>query len=260
MKIVLICLALSLLTSGALGQGATREESDKSDVAARFEEVPAGTALAAELAKTIDGRKVKVGDPVTARTTQDMLANGKVVIPRDSRITGHITDVQGRPKGQKGEVNSTLGIAFDKLAIKGGGEMAFHASVQAMARPVRMAPAFPASGPPGGYGGGVPMGGTYPGQGAGIPPTPGTMPGPGSMPGIPPSGAPGTGPGPQQPGGNGPQNPASESGAISTQSQGVIGMKGFSLSTNGQGSVISSTSKNVKLEGGTQLILKTKEK
>jgi hypothetical protein len=233
MKTILTFLTLLFVTGAILAQEAGS--------APQLLQLPAGTVLAAELSKTIDAHKAKQGDPVMARITQDMLANGKVVIPHDSKISGHITEVQGRPKGQKGEANSTIGIAFDQIDIKGGHQVALHADIQAIAKPLipSLAP-NPGGDAGGGYGGGTM--GSNPGRTPSTPPT------------APSSGA----------GGTQPENPADSNagypGAISVQSQGVVGMKGFSLNANEQGSVISSTTENVKLESGTQLILKTKEK
>jgi len=221
----LVILSLCLLSTFLLAQSA----------AAQLLEVPVGTVLAAELSKSLDAHKIKVGDPVMAKTTQDMLGEGKVLIPHDSKITGHVTEVQGRPKGQKGDADSTIGIAFDQLEIKGR-TMPFHANIQAIAKPLIINPATVNPGsasngnPPGAYGGSA---------GIGSPPNR-----PGADPGVA-----GTDPGAAG---------APPAGAISVQNTGVVGMKGFELNTNDQGSVISSKSENVKLESGTQLIVKTK--
>src|SRR5215469_15812611 len=251
MKPVLIIIMLAgwLLVGGAVAQNPETAKTAPSTPSGQITELPVGTVLAAELTKGIDSRKAKQGDPVYARTTQDMLANGRVVIPHDSKLTGHITEAEGRPKGQKGDANSTIGIVFDRLMLKGGPELPVHASIQAIARPLVTAPPIAGTGiPTGGYGG-VSGGGGYPGQ------SPGGQ-GPGSLPGNAPNSAPPTGPEPPEAGG--PQN--SSPAAISVQSQGVIGMKGYSLSSNDDRSLISSTTENVKLEGGTQLILKAEQK
>src|SRR6516162_87341 len=101
MKLVLIVLTGLLVVSGAAAQDSAPTNAPNSAQSSQLAEIPAGTALAVELSKGIDSRKAKQGDPVYARTTQDMLSNGKVVIPHDSKVTGHITEAQGRPKGQK---------------------------------------------------------------------------------------------------------------------------------------------------------------
>ena len=50
--------------------------------------------------------------------------------------------------------------------------------------------------------------------------------------------------------------PSSSGGSLDPRSQGVVGLKDLSLSTSDQGSVISSSHENVRLESGTQLILR----
>jgi hypothetical protein len=54
--------------------------------------------------------------------------------------------------------------------------------------------------------------------------------------------------------------PADNSGmSLDPKSQGVVGLKGLSLSRSGQVSVITSSGENIRLEGGTQLILRIEE-
>ncbi len=55
-------------------------------------------------------------------------------------------------------------------------------------------------------------------------------------------------------------SPASSAGAISAGTQGVVGLKGLSLSKRNQGSVVTSDSGNVHLDSGTQMILRTEGK
>jgi len=247
MRTGLMLLSLALLGGMIAGQDPAPEPSAKTSSTMQLTELPVGVAMAAELSKSIDARKAKTGDPVVAKTTQDMLSNGKIVIPHDSKITGHITEVQGRPKGQKGEANSTLGIAFDQLTLKNGQQIPLHADIQAIAKPVQVAPSTA---------GGAAGGGTL--AGGGGYPSGGSVAAPGATPGAGPRAVPGNNPSSPEPGDE--NSPATTAGAISVQNQGVIGMKGFSLTTNDQGSVISSSTENVKLDGGTQLVLKTKGK
>jgi len=243
--LIVIMLAGWLLAGGVAAQNPETAKAAPSTPSGQMTELPAGTVLTAELTKGIDSRKAKQGEPVYARTTQDMLANGKVVIPHDSKLTGHITEAQGRPKGQKGDANSTIGIVFERLMIKGGPELPVHASIQAIAKPLVTAPPIAGTGTStGGYGGSG-----YPGQ------SPGGQ-GRGSIPGNASSGAPPASPEPSEAGG--PQDSSGYPAAISVQSQGVIGMKGYSLSSNDERSLIGSTTENVKLESGTQLVLKAK--
>ena len=57
--------------------------------------------------------------------------------------------------------------------------------------------------------------------------------------------------------GNSSQATAETVTPLAPTSQGVVGMKGISLNSTGQGSVVSSANENVHLDNGTQLILRT---
>jgi hypothetical protein len=87
-----------------------------------------GSILYAELTKTIDAKKAKVGDPVLAVLDADVLAHGKVVVRHDSKLLGHVTEVQLHTKATP---ESRLGIAFDKVITKGG-ELPFQSRLLAI--------------------------------------------------------------------------------------------------------------------------------
>jgi hypothetical protein len=93
-----------------------------------------GTTLQAELTKSIDAKKAKQGDEVTAKLTQDVKSSGRVVLHKGSKLVGHVTEAQAKTKENS---ESKLGIAFDKAILKGGEEMAFTGVIQAMAAPVQ---------------------------------------------------------------------------------------------------------------------------
>src|SRR5215813_8313349 len=94
-----------------------------------------GTNLQAELIKPLDAKKAKPGDEVSAKVTQDVKSDGKVVIHKGTRLVGHVTEAQARTKEQ---ANSTLGIAFDKAVLKGGEEVSFNSVIQAIAPPMQV--------------------------------------------------------------------------------------------------------------------------
>src|SRR5690348_6856799 len=56
------------------------------------------TALQVELTHSLDAKKAKPGDSVEAKLTQDVKANGKVVLHRGAKLVGHISEVQARGK------------------------------------------------------------------------------------------------------------------------------------------------------------------
>lgn len=102
-----------------------------------------GSILYAELSKTVDAKKAKAGDPVTAVLLADVLSHGKIVVRRDSKLVGHVTEAQPHSKDTP---ESRLGIVFDKVILKGGQEIPFvsvlmslspapHLQVESMAGP-----------------------------------------------------------------------------------------------------------------------------
>lgn len=78
-----------------------------------------GSILYAELTKTVDAKKAKIGDPVNAVLVADVLAHGKIVARHDAKLLGHVTEAQIHSKETP---ESRLGIAFDKVITKDGEE------------------------------------------------------------------------------------------------------------------------------------------
>jgi hypothetical protein len=93
-----------------------------------------GTDVVAELNHSVDAKKVKLGDLVKATVTQDVLLRGKIVIRRGSKLVGHVT--QTKPWSKEAQ-ESRLGMVFDKAVLKGGGEIDFVAALRALAPGVR---------------------------------------------------------------------------------------------------------------------------
>lgn len=117
--------AWPLVGLAVLGIGQSRPAANLSSAAIAFQaaspEAPArletGSILYAELTKTVDAKKAKVGDPVSAVLTADVLAHGKIVVRHDSKLVGHVTEVQVHTKEAP---ESRLGIVFDKAITKAG--------------------------------------------------------------------------------------------------------------------------------------------
>jgi hypothetical protein len=229
--------------------------------ASQTEALSVGTTLQAELTKTIDAKKAKSGDEVNARLTQDVKANGKIVLHKGTKLLGHVTEAQAKSNEN---AESSLGLVFDKAILKGGQEMAFRGVIQALAPPPQgtLSATGDEAGNLGsgmGSGNGNSMGGGRSGGGA-----PGPIGGAGGN-ASPALGSVNnaTGPVANSTGAvNGSVNQtigSAANGTFNSASRGVIGMQGVALNTaaagNAQGSVISSASRNVKLDSGTQMIL-----
>lgn len=110
----------------AAGKASTR------DSASTGRPVIAGSSVEAELTQTLDARKMKAGDPVTAKTKSDLKSDGKVTVPKGSRLLGHVTEASARAKGAS---NSSLGFMFDNAVLKNGTRVPIQGVVRAIAPP-----------------------------------------------------------------------------------------------------------------------------
>ena len=89
-----------------------------------------GTTFNAALSSPIDSKKCKPGDTVNAHSTEAVKSEGKTVIPKGSKLVGHVTQASARAKG---ESESSLGIVFDRAILKNGQEIPLSAGIQALA-------------------------------------------------------------------------------------------------------------------------------
>ena len=207
------------------------------------DKLAAGTIVSVELSKSLDARKSKANDRIEAKTSMDLLMHGQIVIPRNAKILGHVTEAKAHSKDSP---NSTVGIAFDRVLMKNGRELPLQAAVQAIARPLQPALAFSSDDP---------MSPASAGIASASQDQRAAMAG---VPGQPPASSatlypPGSAPGSRSENGTPPSSSVSPLGPTS---KGVIGMKGLSLNTSGPASVVSSNTENVHLDSGTQLILR----
>src|SRR5258708_22072880 len=127
------CLAQSVQSqaSGSAAQQ-TSASADKSGAqAASASQVQAGSTVQAELVKPLDANKNKVGDEVVAKTTHDVKSGGRLIVPKGSKLIGHVTEVKAHSKDQ---ATSELGIAFDHAVLKNGTEMPLTLGIQAIGR------------------------------------------------------------------------------------------------------------------------------
>ena len=231
-----------------------------------------GVAINAELTAPVEAKKAKPGDPVAARTTEPTKSNGKTVIPKGSKLVGHVTQASARANGAS---ESALGIVFDKAILKNGQEMPLNVAIQALASAQSAATAnagedLAAAGGAGAYAGGS---GRAVGGGAlgGVTSTAGgaagTVTNTAASAGNTAGGAGGAlnstvhsatnvaAPGQGATGG------LNATGQLMSSSRGVFGMQGVNLSSAtssaAQGSVITSAGKNLHLASGTQMLLVT---
>jgi hypothetical protein len=257
LTVVLLCTAVlaqggGLQTDSTAGGTGGQASATASNQAHDSFRVADGSVFHVVLAKTVDAKKNKVGDEVTTTIVEDLRSHGQLVVPKNSVVVGHITQIEAHSKEHP---QSQVAVAFDRLVIKDGTEIPLSASIQAVAAP-ETAPSNDSEQSGTGYGEmGGSMGGTVAGSGGRGAPSGGGVRGT-------PSEVAGTAAGAAsciRSVGNKSNGPR----GLSAASQGVIGIKGLSLSTQGetsQDSVISSDHQNVHLEHGTQFVLRVKAK
>ncbi|HEX8713320.1 MAG TPA: hypothetical protein VF730_15675 [Terracidiphilus sp.] len=84
-------------------------------------------AVTGELQGKLDSKTARVGEPVVLKTTDKIKTSDGLVIPRGSRLIGHVTEVQAHEKGHQ---ESSLGIAFDRAELKNGQSFAIHSVIE----------------------------------------------------------------------------------------------------------------------------------
>jgi hypothetical protein len=221
---------------------------------ANAENLPAGAPIDVALNKSLNAKKAKPGDPVTARVTQNTETNGKVIIPEGARLEGHVTAASARSKG---DANSSLGIVFDKAVLKHGETVPVNVSVQAIALPQSEATAQNGSNTNMDAMSSTPSAGM--GRGAMASQPQGQMnpnPAPGSY-----GAAPSTSNTTTISGGPGAVGGLNAQGQLTANSKGVFGLPGVELASGAAASEsakIISTGKDLHLDGGTQMLLLTR--
>ena len=225
-----------------------------------------GSTVNTSLSAPVDSKKCKPGDPVTARSTEAAKSDGKVVFAKGTKFVGHVTQASSRAKGDS---ESAVGIVFDRAILKNGEEVPVNFAIQAMASAESSASAAgsdvdtmgslggSAAGSAGGAGRGA-LGGVTGAAGGAV----GTVTNTAAKAGNAAGGAVTSttnaagGVAGETRGAVGGLNAA---GQLTSNSQGVFGLNGLSLSAaasnSTQGSVITSAGKNVHLDSGTRLLL-----
>jgi hypothetical protein len=224
-----------------------------------------GTKIDATLATSLDAKRSKVGDEVEVRTEEDIKQDGKVILKKGTHLVGHVAQAQARANGQ---TESQLAIVFDHAALKNGQQLPFNATILAMASAqsasaastdandlagsgAEMRTGQAAARTSGGLAGGVAStaNATAGATTGAVMNTASTMPvnaGSTLNTATHSSGAVGG---------------LNANGRLASNSSGVFGLEGVSINSAAsnatQGSMIVSSTKNVHLDSGTQLLLRT---
>lgn len=89
-------------------------------------------AVSGQLEGKLNTQSAKPGDPVMIKTTQRMMTTDGTEVPKGSRLLGHVTAAQAY---MQGGAYAQLKIAFDHVELRGGGSLAIHSMIQAVAPP-----------------------------------------------------------------------------------------------------------------------------
>ena len=262
--------------AAASGSNTTTAAAGKGNAA-----LASGSTINAVLSKPVDVKKNKPGDQVTAKVEQNVKSSAggssQVVIPKGSRLVGHVTEAKSRDKhaskkkseaNASGQADSALGIVFDRAILKNGQQVPLHAVIQAVgaaqqdlsanAAPAGLTETGSAMGSggaaaSGGRSGGGLLGGVGSTVGAATSTVGTTTAGLGNAVGS----TVGT---TTNAAGSLSSGATTATGQLTSSANGVVGLQGLNLSSAAsgatQGSLITSSSRDVRLESGTQMLLR----
>jgi hypothetical protein len=251
--------------------GANAGNSSAATASANTQHAQADAAGSSEfnatLSKPVDARKAKPGDSVSATNDNDSKTGDGTSIKRGSKLVGHVTKAQPLDKSATGRADaaSMLSIVFDKAILKDGREVPLNATIQAVSAAQSDAALASDIGGAGvsAVGSGA---GSARGAGGGLLGSAGgsVAGGLGAAGGL----AGGVGHGVYGAAGGmadatahsaGAVGGVNSSGMLTSGSKGVFGISGleFASSSAGsaEGSVITSSTRNVRLDGGTRMLL-----
>jgi hypothetical protein len=83
-----------------------------------------------ELVRRLDSKTARTGDSVVVKTKEPLKIVDGTVIPKGSKLVGHVTEVQAHGKDQE---NAKLAIQFDHAELKDGESLAIHSVIESVA-------------------------------------------------------------------------------------------------------------------------------
>lgn len=130
-------LGCSSLGAQQVGASASADDSAKTTfapAAAGFGDNAASrswemSSVTGELQGKLDTKTAKPGDRVTLKTTDKVQVSDGTVIPRGSRLLGHITELQAHNNDR---AIAQVGIAFDHVELKNGQSIAVHSLIRTL--------------------------------------------------------------------------------------------------------------------------------
>jgi hypothetical protein len=93
---------------------------------------PQVTTVITLLTSSLDTKTAVVGQDFWLQTTSDIVVDGEMILPKGSKVLGHIAEAVAR---EKGHPQSELWLIIDKAVNKAGVEISLQAIVAAIAAP-----------------------------------------------------------------------------------------------------------------------------
>jgi len=221
MRRLALALLFTLLTAGL---AVVQDTASQSQSAASDQDSAIKGSFPISLTRPLDSKKLKDGDVVICQTMGVLRARNGLIIPTGSKVIGHVTEAKARSKGDS---ESSLAMVFDKVEVSKGKELPMKGTLQAVGPSL------------GGHSG--------PNTGAG---GPGNLPGRGDASTMP-AGSSSAVAGPNS--GVHPISGGNSIPLLNSESMGVVGIRNLEM---GKDSVLTSSGKEVKLDSGTQLLVK----
>ena len=144
--------------AAALGQSQTPQSDNGTQPERKIQMVQ----TQATLDHTLDAKKAKQGEPVTAKLVQNVEIPDAQALPKNTVLEGHVDQVQASDH----KSDSMMVVTFDKAKLKDGQELTIKATILAMSEPALMQQQGGA-GAPAGAGAPMPSGGAPSGGGSG---------------------------------------------------------------------------------------------
>lgn len=112
---LLLLIGLTCHAQNTGGSVRSTGSASSSAQAGKTINLDSATSVDAQLQKSLDVKKARVGDQIVLKTAKAIKQNGETVVPKGSSLIGRITDVQERTKDNK---MSRIGMVFDRLEGK----------------------------------------------------------------------------------------------------------------------------------------------
>ena len=126
-RTISLALIVLLAASLCLGQAAAQ-----SSLQATTPNAIGHGAFPVKVTKTLDSSKLKEGDAVEVETSGSFKLPDGALVPKGSKLIGHVTSAKARSKG---DPDSQLTVAFEKLNVANGKQLSVKGAVQAVFPP-----------------------------------------------------------------------------------------------------------------------------